>query len=954
MGKLFLSHRIDFLARSLTSQLDFETVGPLTPRFILVPNASLKQWLLLELAKNSPGQAIAGVSVLTLQEGLRRFCRPSGYVEIFCFLFHALPLLQNRDLQNYLNEAEGTLIELSSWLTETFMRYSHFFPPFFEEEQNPGHWQKELIQNLFVKGPLRHPLKKPASPPPIHCFGFDFLPDWIWKMFQFPSVYLFSPCSQFWEDLCSERERKRYDRFWKQRGAREEQRQELDAYLSAAPPLLANWGGAGRETLKILDSFSFEIFEHYEREEETPSTTLTRLQQRLLDFDLAPITMHPADDSIRIVKTGSSLLQEVQQVYNAIIQLIDSKNIPCAEMAVLAPDIQPYAPFIKLLFSNIPFRISALDIGQKSFFFQGMHRLFEFNCNVQQEFIELFENRAFAAMRGWNSESLAWIRERFAEKLWKEEDLLDKFLYIRPEEPLRLATSSADLLEEWIALMREIRSDIASLQTARPLSEWASFLPSLVKKYFFIDQEDETEEAAWNFFEQTLNELSHVALEEPFPFEPIKALLKRPIPGGQINASHLHALRFASLAEGSATPVRALFLLGMSEENFPRKNRQSSLDLLRCENVYTFESSERDRYLLLQTLFAAKEFLYISYGHLSSEGTPIHPSPLIEELKRSVDAPLEEEGAAPPEKGGSLALQFSFPWRLPPCIPHEELTLSLSDLAALARHPWGFYLKKRYGIQVPHDAKESLSSQQRKILRASPHQSITPLLRQLPSGLCGEFLSAEIQENATLWASRMHEWGLSSERLFLKASCREKRKVPGGWEMPPLEIPWNGNTTIKIIGDLQGFSEKGFVYRGKDSIASLLPQWPEALASLIAAQTHEIFILDTAKIKTIEAPREAMRHFLSYFFFAQEAVSPLIPSWADSILRKGGTSLHTKIEKMERGRERFEDPIFTWVAERTDLPPAEEWVLSWKEPLIHAFEALGSLYPVRGQANETL
>jgi len=231
MRRLFLSHRLDILRGHLVEVLGEEQVDLLTPRYILVPNSYLKQWLSIELAKNSSSGGIANYKMMTLQEGLKIFFPHSGFIEVFCALYQELKTFDGLEVSEYVKDSPAKLVELSNELTSLFIRYGLDDPSLFQEKGRLN-WQQKLIQNLFVEGPLRSPFQTPSkSLPPIHCFGFDFLPESVWKAMQFQSVYLFSPCRFFWEDLCSDRDRKRLLHFFEKKGATFNQREELDSYL---------------------------------------------------------------------------------------------------------------------------------------------------------------------------------------------------------------------------------------------------------------------------------------------------------------------------------------------------------------------------------------------------------------------------------------------------------------------------------------------------------------------------------------------------------------------------------------------------------------------------------------------------------------------------------------------------------------------------------------------------
>src|SRR6185295_12592221 len=155
MAKLFLSHRLDHLAEHLTKELVNDGLGIFTPRIIVVPNSSLKAWILIQIANRTAVKGIAGCKAMTLGEALDTLLAPSGFAEIFCALFQALASCRSQETRAYLDQSPRRIVELSNRLTGLFIRYGSFCPSLFEERVATEEWQKELIQNLFVSGVLR-------------------------------------------------------------------------------------------------------------------------------------------------------------------------------------------------------------------------------------------------------------------------------------------------------------------------------------------------------------------------------------------------------------------------------------------------------------------------------------------------------------------------------------------------------------------------------------------------------------------------------------------------------------------------------------------------------------------------------------------------------------------------------------------------------------------------------
>jgi exonuclease V gamma subunit len=918
MPKLFLSHRLDQLCRHLRLELAEDGRGIFDPRVILVPNRSLKQWLLIQIAKESVQQGVAGCKIVTLHEALELFFAPSGFTEIFCSTYMALK--DNEKIASYLQESPRRILQLANQLTHLFLRYGRFCPSLFEPNPKADGWQEELIQALFVKGPLRVFAQMALFSPPVHCFGFDYLPPSIWKAFNFSSIYLFSPCAHYWDDLLTDRERKRIGRYWKKKGASAAKLEELEGYLTKVPPLLANWGRPGRETLKILEESVDEVEEDYQSLIE--DSTLGRLQKRLLEFHTDELSAYEEDSSIQISKTGASLLKEVEHLREMILDLVEDKKLLFSDIHVFAPDIQPYAPLIQLVFSDIPYRIS--DVAVKSFYTQGMHRLFQLDFHPE-DLLALFENPAFCKARGWDADFLERVGEWLA---CSEEELLDRFIFLFPEQQDLI--HSADDLEQVIKVCQSLRSDLALLSQPRTLAAWAEFLAPLLQKYLCVDSSNEADNAAWNFFEKSMEELRRSKERELFPFAVVEMLLKRPVPGGQIHASYLHAIPFSSIEEGAILPARALFFIGMTEENFPRSAAHPSLDL---SKGYRYDSVDRDRYLFLQALLAAKESLHFSYCHLSPEGTPLNPSSLIQELSKNLDAPIKENRV--PLSFESRAASSYFPWpeKPTPAIPQGERTVPISDLTSLARHPWEFYLQKKMGIRFESSDEESFSRETNKILRESLRKPFEEIIGDLPKGICGEALAQKIKDTSREWALRLRVWDLSIETASFRRSCQKERREGDRWEFPSLELEPAAGLKVHLIGEVKTFSTKGFIHSGGDQIDGLLRVWPECLTALVASNKHEIHCLKSGRVRIVEDPKRALNAFLLYYFLAETAPSPLLADWANSILRKGTFEWDEKATQ-------FEDPVWKWVVERSSLPPANLWLENWQEILQNTFSEL--------------
>jgi exodeoxyribonuclease V gamma subunit len=919
--KVFFSDRWEQLIERLLENVHSDGHPPFSPRSILVPDHKMKQWLMLELARRSEKRVVAGLKVALVDEVLRGAKVPNR-MEMFALVYGELQRSEVGEIREYLGQSQKRLVELSEHLSRLFFLYGDAGL----EGQEEG-WQTSLLKKLF--GPKESwALRDGASfTGPIHCFGCDFLTLPYWQqLFQASSlsVYLFSPCFHFWEDICTNWEKRRL--LGEISPAR---RAEWESYLSQAPPLLANWGKLGRETLRILDHFEFEVEEDYGQRE--GESALQSIQRSILYFETPEKrSMDPEDRSIAVIQTGASPWREIEVLKENIERLVSQEGVDFSEIVVYAPNIEKYVPLIEFVFSDtIPYRILDIATTAHSPYLKGILRLLALmNGFETAQLLELFETPAFYKRCRWDLEKLQEIRG------WLEEGLdqtLDQLIYFSTEK-VAVEWSDASLLEEVVERISHLRQDLKN--TPRSLAEWGEFLSELGVKYLKSEEEES--------FQKQLNGLRHARVDTPLCSLGIEHLLTSSS-SEAVHASHLHAVRFSSIRPGAINPAQAVFLIGMDEDQFPRKQIPSSLDLLKKEKIFTPTQTDIDRYQMLQILFSAERFLYFSYGHLSpDEGKAVSPSLVLQELLQEISRSFEEIDliqTAP--LSPFLSTQpscfddfFSLEKPLPP-LPKGTLTLHLSDLTKLARHPWEFYLQKTMGIYLEKKKFDQFPVQRNQFCRDALQESIEQTLKkrnnELPPGLIGEAQKLEILETVQEWETQLAEWGIEPRSIHLLESCRE----PSPHERPPLEIQVTEELTVRIIGEIQRVTEKGLIFLGDDLLSSLLRIWPEALVCSLALQQNEVFFLKSKKLKTISSPETSLRSFLIYYFRSLEQPSPLLPDWADFFLRG-----------KKRTEPRFDDPALYWVLARTPIPDEALLLERWKW-LQESFSELIALYPTR-------
>jgi|GEM_PF-1883337 exonuclease V gamma subunit len=680
---LFLSNRLDRLAQALSEAMEQDGWDCFKgPRLILTADAGIKPWLALQLAKYSARKGIASFKIFSWEEGIKYLLNQPGkepsYLQLYLSIYQALQNNRSVEINEYVGVSVEKLNGLAKELTDLFLTYGYYGKNLFSS--GGSDWQNALLKELFISGRWRAPVQLLLAPQkkkmgPVYCFDCPSLPPVVWDFLLRLElkIFSFSPCLSYWGDECTDLEKRKLTRYWKKKG--EEKLEALQTYLLDSHPLLANLGKLGRDTFHFLDQYEIQIEECYKEPLNEPATLLEQLQKDLLFHEVSHNL--DGDFSIQVNQTGTSRLREIEVLRDEIIRAHERK-IPFAEMLILAPDIEVYAPLIELIFSDpeigIPYQIAGIDQLAKNACWQGFKQFLQVaqSCWEVDSLLKLFENFSFREKQGWDIEKLdrirTWIQQSgirwgrdpeqkkktLMEVLGKENEsksrgtweegggrLLSSLVYLFPEDwtdlpipsPIEgVALSDADEVEQLLMLLEELKKDSRELSEGilRTVESWAEFLSGLFKKYFSAKNASSLEEI---FYAMRSASVQGIAV----PFSALSFLFSKKS-SGQIGSSLLHAVRFAPLKEGFVTSCRALFLIGQDEGQFPKQVARSSLDLLNGSKEFPPLPFEKNRYLFLQAISLTQDQIVMSYGHVSAEdGKEIGPSIVLRELLSYLD-----------------------------------------------------------------------------------------------------------------------------------------------------------------------------------------------------------------------------------------------------------------------------------------------------------------------------
>lgn len=503
------------------------------------------------------------------------------------------------------------------------------------------------------------------SVPPVHVFGMSRLSpkhvEILFRMGQFADIYLyqFVVCGEFFEDLPTRAEQRRRQRNAAiQQGAIADDDNDDD--MSLENPLLQAWGHAGRETMALLS----------ETEERFPAAHIENVW--LNDIDHAPksVLQHvqyrihhrcrdgnrvPPDSSLQIVACPS-MHREVEMVHNSIIHnMARDPSLKLTDIAVLVTDMTTYKPALEYIFDGnqrIPYNLIDSTASTDSILGQAVLQMLTLAAGnfTRQAIFSLFMNPCFQAGTGLEqSDAMQWLT--WADQLGIYRDfgpLSQPFTWQHGLQRLRMGrimTSPIDDHGDWqcfngivpYADMQSANVDSVSRISAiiellhyrlsqfrdlfAPLGEWRRKIAGLMATFLAIPADREAEAVVR---QSILASFDNAATIDPlhtnnssWSLALIQEFVQTTLHGipGRKGTYLSRGVSLASLRPMRPIPFRIVYILGMTEGDFPGHNRAPILDLRAHSHPRHGDVSLADanRYLFLETVLAAQEKVVVSY-----------------------------------------------------------------------------------------------------------------------------------------------------------------------------------------------------------------------------------------------------------------------------------------------------------------------------------------------------
>lgn len=462
-------------------------------------------------------------------------------------------------------------------------------------------------------------------------------------------LFIVNPCRHYWGDIKA---------------------RQHPENKSKSNPLLDSLGKQGREFIDQLYDLGAEIKPRWNDcwNGSQRDTVLHCLQDDILNQQQSKINLEEYQ-SIQLHACHTPM-REIEVLHDQILSALEqSDGLNPADIVVMAPTIEQYAPYIEAVFTTakqvLPFSIAdrsvakdqpevevfvkLLDLPEQRFNVEAVFELLEYSqiCerfNLDQKQVLQCRHWAEATNIRWGVSDRMRASSGLAETYehsWKYG--LDRMLlgYMMPGEQL----FDASLLLPFNQIEGNDAQVLASFKQFTDcvfqLWEWSLAELSVelwVEKLRLFMTAIFAENTDYSVLFKALDTLQQqqqlAEFDQPVAFSLIKKILQGILASSHDERFMSRGITFCALTPMRSVPFKMVALLGMNDGDFPRQDHHHSFDKMANDTKRGDRSRrDEDRYLFLESLLAARQRLYISYiGQSVQDNGSLPPSVIVSEL----------------------------------------------------------------------------------------------------------------------------------------------------------------------------------------------------------------------------------------------------------------------------------------------------------------------------------
>ncbi|TDQ59888.1 DNA helicase/exodeoxyribonuclease V gamma subunit [Mesocricetibacter intestinalis] len=458
--------------------------------------------------------------------------------------------------------------------------------------------------------------------------------------------------------------------------------------LQVGHPLLAMWGKLGRDFLYLLTEAQpdqeISAFVPQQPDLSAPAPLLSQIQQRILALapnQAAMLHLAPRDESLSLHACHSEM-REVEVLHDYLLHLFKREpDLTPKDIVVMVADIDKYTPYIQAVFGQyrsdlgqgngnrdkryIPFSISDNKLSATEVLVSAFLSLLNLKTSrfSAEEVLAFLDIPAIRQRFGIENDELEqihrWVEDcviRFGlDKYPTAADTnynawqsgLERMLlgYAMGEEngvwqdtlgfdgSYGLSGKSAGRLAEFINALYHWHH---CLQQPHKIDEWYLYLNALIEDFFYSDEQSgDILLYLKNCIQQFSEQLQGFGFSQPLDIDVVADSLCERLDSNHNGLSFLVGkVNFCTLLPMRSIPFKVICLLGMNETDYPRQQTPNGFDLMQYHHLKGDRSRRNDdRYLFLEALLAAQDYLYISYiGRSIVDNEVLEPSILVNQL----------------------------------------------------------------------------------------------------------------------------------------------------------------------------------------------------------------------------------------------------------------------------------------------------------------------------------
>ena len=497
--------------------------------------------------------------------------------------------------------------------------------------------------------------------------------------------YLPTPTKEYWGDLQS-------------LGARLRAGEDPFADDARDNPLLRDWGAAGKDFMALLGGDevvqpSGEVGAYVDPAGSGDSL-LQRMQSDLFHRRDRPSgeargAVDPRDPSLQF-HACHTRLRELQVLHDRLRALLEDERfdppLQPREIAVLAPDIDPYAPYLQAVFGGegdaIPYALADASPLQDEPLAEVFLRLLALPVSRfgLAEILDLLASPPLAGAADLDAQEFerlhAWLqaagarwgldaahRERHGaprDDAYTWQFALDRLLLghasgandgiggVMPWSELEGGSLAA--LDALLRLLRVLARHERMLGEALSPGQWRERLLALLDALLPGTPSDAGAQRALERLRTLIDDFAKQAakagFDDPVAADVVRAHFAAVLAQADTRAPLLTGgVSFARMVPMRLLPFRVICLLGMNDGDFPRRDPAGGLNRLVAElgtkdrRPGDRSTRDDDRFLFLQLFSAAQDVFYLSWlGADPRDGSTREPSALVSELLAAAGA----------------------------------------------------------------------------------------------------------------------------------------------------------------------------------------------------------------------------------------------------------------------------------------------------------------------------